>query len=148
MSEVAEKWGDEVARRGFAQIPNYLLLINQFLHEDERLSSVELLTLIQLSSAWWKKDQLPFPSANTLAKRCGVSERQIHRAVSKLQNIGLLKKVSRRRKGVIASNEYDLRPLVNILNEIAKIYPNEFPRNVTAKKFSLNEAQSDSDDLF
>ena len=31
MSEVASKWGTPVAERGFAQIPNYLLLLNRFL---------------------------------------------------------------------------------------------------------------------
>lgn len=138
MSDIVEKWTKPVAERGFAQIPNYLLLINQFLDKDARLSPVELLVLIQLAGAWWRKPDLPFPSMRTLSVRCGVSERQIHRAIARLEQIGLIKKVSRRSKGIIASNAYDLTPLVSILSEIAKLYPNEFPRNVQPKRLSPN----------
>jgi DNA-binding transcriptional regulator YhcF (GntR family) len=130
MSDIAEKWGEAVAGRGFAQIPNYLLLLNQFLDAEQRLSPVELLILFQLVGNWWRKGELPFPSMGTLATRCGVSDRQIQRAVNHLQELGLLQRVNRRKKGIIASNAYDLSPLVQILNEIARTFPNEFPRAV------------------
>jgi hypothetical protein len=130
MTDIAEKWGVPVAQRGFAQIPNYLLLLNQFLDGDHRLSPVELLVLIQLVGTWWKKGDLPFPSMNTLASRCGVSNRQIQRSVNTLEKIGLLKRVNRRTRGIIASNAYDLTPLVELLTEVSKVFPNEFPRKV------------------
>ena len=132
MSDVAGKWGTSVAQRGFAQIPNYLMLLNQFLDSERRLSPVELLVLLQLVGTWWKKGDLPFPSMTTLAVRCGVSSRQIQRSVNHLEKIGLLKKVNRRHRGIIASNAYDLEPLVSLLTEIAKIFPNEFPRKIQA----------------
>ncbi len=66
----------------------------------------------------------------TLAIRCGTSERQVLRAISHLEELTLLKRVKRRSKGLIASNAYDLSPLVEMLQEVAKMYPNEFPRNV------------------
>jgi hypothetical protein len=130
MSDVADKWGAAVAQRGFAQIPNYLLLLNQFLDEGRRLSPVELLVLLQLVGTWWVKTALPFPSMKTLATRCGVSDRQIQRAVNHLVKIGLLVRVKRRAKGIIASNAYDLAPLVALLDDVAKAFPNEFPRKV------------------
>lgn len=130
MSDVALKWGDAVAGRGFSQIPNYLLFINQFIDKENHLSPLEVLLLVQLSGAWWKKDEMPFPSMRTLAIRCGTSERQVLRAISHLEELNLLKRVKRRSKGLIASNAYDLSPLVEFLQEIAKMYPNEFPRNV------------------
>ena len=139
MSGIAEKWGVPVAGRGFAQIPNYLLLLNQFLDRDHRLSPVELLVLFQLAGSWWRKDSMPFPSMGTLAVRCGVSERQIQRAINQLVKLKLIERVNRRSKGIIASNAYDLAPLVDILGEIAKAFPNEFPRNVdraTVQKIS------------
>lgn len=126
--EIVMKWGEPVAARGFAQIPNYLLFINQFLGEEHRLTPGELLVLVQLVAAWWKVDDLPFPSMATLSVRCGMSERQVLRAISKLEAMKLLKRVRRRTKTVIASNAYDLRPTVEMLAEIAKVYPNEFPR--------------------
>ena len=56
MSEVAQKWGDAVAGRGFSQVPNYLLFINQFIDKENHLSPLELLLLVQLSGSWWKRD--------------------------------------------------------------------------------------------
>lgn len=134
MSDIVEKWGQEVAERGFAQVPNYLLLINQFLDEESRLSPAELLVLIQLIGSWWKRDDLPFPSMSTLSKRIGVSTRQIQRAVNRLEELGLIKRTKRRSSGIISSNAYDLRPLAAVLNEVSKAFPNEYPRNVTPQQ--------------
>lgn len=128
--DVATKWGQDVAAAGFAQIPNYLLKINQFTAEDERLSSVELLLLIQLAAAWWRKDELPFPSMKTLALRCGTSERQVLRALKRLETIPLLKRITRKRKGIIATNAYNLSPLVEVLQVVAESYPPERRRTV------------------
>lgn len=131
VSEIVEKWGKRVAERGFAQVPNYLLFLNQFLDEDHRLSPVELLVLIQLVGGWWKKGDLPFPAMGTIATRCGVSSRQIQRSVGRLEEIGLIKRVKRRTRGIIASNAYDMTPLVSFLDEVGKAFPNEFPRTVS-----------------
>jgi DNA-binding transcriptional MocR family regulator len=126
-----EKWGKPVAERGFAQVPNYLLLLNQFLDDEHRLSPVELLVLIQLVGTWWKKGDKPFPSMATLARRCGSSERQIQRAVNQLVAVGLIAKEKRRvGRGLISSNAYDLTPLTGVLDEAAKAYPNDYPRKV------------------
>lgn len=130
MSDVANKWGTPVAERGFAQVPNYLLLLNQFLNKESKLSPVELLVLMQLVGSWWRKDALPFPSMGTLATRCGVSSRQIQRAINRLEKAGLVQRVNRRSQGIISSNAYDLQPLVSLLGEIAKAFPNDFPRKV------------------
>lgn len=130
MSDVAQKWGVPVAQRGFVQVPNYLLLVNQFLNAESRLTPTELLVLLQLVGSWWKKDALPFPSVGTLATRCGVSNRQVQRSVGKLEKLGLIKRVSRRARGIISSNAYDLSPLADFLAQIARAFPNEFPRNV------------------
>lgn len=130
-SDVIDKWGEVVAKRGFTQVPNYLLFINQFLDEEKRFSPVELLVLLQISGAWWKKAELPFPSVRTLAARSGTSERQVLRALARLEKDDLLRRVRRRDNGLIASNAYDLSPLVALLSEVAKTYPNAFPRKVS-----------------
>jgi len=134
MTDVAGKWGDSVAERGFAQVPNYLLLLNQFLERENRLTPTELLVLIQLAGNWWRKGELPFPSVETLARRCGTSSRQIQRAVGHLESLGLVKRVKRRAQGIIASNAYDLEPLVHTLALIADAFPNEFPRRAVARQ--------------
>lgn len=141
MSDMIGKWGQEVAERGFAQIPNYLLLLNQFLASDRKLSPVELLVLFQLVGNWWRKEEQPFPSMMTLAVRCGVSERQIQRAVTTLEKLGLLRRVNRRRSGIIASNAYDMEPLVSVLHQVAKAFPNEFPRGAGGRAVQSKKAQ-------
>lgn len=128
--DVVLKWGRDVAGAGFAQVPNYLLRFNQFTSDEDRLSPTELLLLIELAGTWWKKDDLPFPSMKTLAVRCGTSERQILRAVKRLEEIPLLKRVNRKKKGIIASNAYDLSPLVEVLQVIAETYPPERRRKL------------------
>ncbi len=130
MSDVASKWGEEVAGRGFAQVPNYLLLLNQFLREDKRLSPTELLILMQLVGAWWKKDEMPFPALKTLGVRAGVSDRQAQRAVSRLEEEGYLRREKRKQGRLIASNAYNLEPLVDVLKEVARAFPNEAPRRI------------------
>lgn len=137
MSDVVEKWGQAVAERGFAQIPNYLLLLNGFLDPERRLTPVEMLVLLQLVGAWWQKDNMPFPSMATLATRSGVSERQVQRAVTRLVKDGIIGKTKRRSQGIIASNAYDMTPLVKLLEEVAKAYPNEFPRTLIKRKVRL-----------
>lgn len=134
MTDMVEKWGQAVAERGFAQIPNYLLLLNSFLDEEKRLTPVEMLVLLQLVGSWWQKDNMPFPSMATLAKRSGVSERQVQRAVSRLARDNFIAKTKRRTQGIIASNAYDLSPLVELLGEVAKAFPNEFPRVIKRRQ--------------
>lgn len=128
--DVVLKWGRDVAGAGFAQVPNYLLRFNQFTSDEDRLSPTELLLLIELAGTWWKKDDLPFPSMKTLAVRCGTSERQILRAVKRLEEIPLLQRVNRKKKGIIASNAYDLSPLVEVLQVVAETYPPERRRKL------------------
>lgn len=134
MSEVANKWGEEVAKRGFAQIPNYLLHLNQFADKEDRLSPVELLILIELSASWWKKDEQPYPSMRTLAARCGTSERQVLRAIGHLEELDLLKRIRRRTKGIMSSNAYDMSPLVEQLKAVAEVYPAEKPRKTYSQE--------------
>lgn len=127
-TDVSEKWGERVAERGFAQIPNYLLYLNQFLDADHKLSAIELLVLLQVVATWWRTDDLPFPSMATLATRSGVSERQVQRAIAKLEKSGFLRRVKRRNSGIVASNAYDLSPLRALLDGVARAFPNAYPR--------------------
>ena len=132
--DMVSKWGEAVAARGFAQIPNHLILLNQFLLEEKRLSPTELLILLQIVATWWRADEKPFPALKTLAVRAGVSDRQAQRAVSRLEAMGLLKRERRIERGMIASNVYDLSPLVSFLGDVAKAFPNEFPRRMQRDK--------------
>lgn len=143
MEKMADKWGEAVAARGFASVPNYLMLINQFLDEEKQLSPIEQLVLIQLVGNWWKRDEPPFPAMRTLAARVGASERQVHRAIVRLEADGFLKRVKRKMKGVIASNAYDLSPLAEMLTSIAKQFPNAFPRQLNRDTAQMEEESTE-----
>ena len=132
MRDISSKWGHLVAERGFAQIPNYLLQINMFVHEDLKISPTEMVVLFQLIGSWWKKDEMPFPSMRTLADRSGISERQVQRAINSLEEKGYLKRTKAKIKNVIASNIYDLKPMLEILQTVAEHYVNKYPRNIKA----------------
>jgi predicted transcriptional regulator len=134
MQDIAAKWVLEVAERGFAQIPNYLIQLNLFVHDDHKLSPTEMVVLLQLVATWWKKDEMPFPSMNTLADRAGISERQVQRSIKSLEQKGYLKKAKKKIKGVIASNVYDLLPLVQILQTVAGHFINKHPRKIPGPK--------------
>jgi predicted transcriptional regulator len=134
MQDIATKWGLEVAERGFAQIPNYLIQLNLFVHDDHKLSPAEMVVLLQLVATWWKKDEMPFPSMNTLAERAGISERQVQRSIKSLEQKGYLKKAKKKIKGVIASNVYDLSPLVRILGTVAEHFVNKHPRKISTPR--------------
>jgi predicted transcriptional regulator len=130
-TDVADKWGQQIAERGFAQIPNYLLLLNQFMDKERRFSPLEMLILIQLVGAWWKKEAMPFPSMATLAARCGVSDRQIQRSINRLVELKLIVRTQRHAAtGVRSNNLYDLKPLITMLNHVAKAFPNGYPRGI------------------
>jgi DNA replication protein DnaD len=131
--DIIEKWGASVAKRGFVQLPNYLLQINRFVADEHKLTAVESLVLIHLVASWWKTAELPFPSMKTLAERSGISERQVQRAIKALEEKQYITKTRKKIKTVIASNVYDLGPTVKILQEIAEHYGNEHPRKLRTR---------------
>ena len=120
----SEKWGQLVVAGGFTSIPNYLLSINQFLDERLRLSSTELVVLLQILSYWWHKDRMPFPSKSTIAKRLHLSDRQVQRAISGLERKNFINRVARSSSNRgRSSNEYDLSVLVEKVRSIAELHP-------------------------
>jgi hypothetical protein len=130
MSDIVNKWGKKIAERGFAQIPNYLINLNTFVDDDHKLSPTEMVILLQLVSTWWKKDEMPFPSMQRLASRVAISQRQVQRSITSLEKKGFINRKRGKFKGIIASNIYDLGPLVRSLGDIADFYGNDRPRKI------------------
>jgi len=73
---------------------------------------------------------MPYPSMRTLADKAGISERQVQRSINSLEKKGYFKKDRKKIKGVIATNSYDLTPLVEMLKIVAEHYVNKYPRNI------------------
>ncbi len=114
---LTKKWGAKVIARKYAVIPSVLL------QGQARLSinPTDLAVLVHLIEHWWKPDDMPWPSKRRIAERLGVSDKTVQRAIVNLEKQGLVERKRRfYRTGGRATNEYDLRPLVQRLKEIAK----------------------------
>jgi DNA-binding transcriptional ArsR family regulator len=111
-----KKWSKPVMKLGFCIIPSVLLQAQQRLG----LNPAQLVVLLQLIEFWWREDNKPFPSKQTLSARIGLGPRQIQRHIADLEQAGLVKRIERRavHHGKL-SNEYDLSGLVERLKKIA-----------------------------
>lgn len=83
------------------------------------LSGMQLVLILQLHEYWWKSDQLPFPKKETLAKRMGISEKQVQRLTKQLEVAGYIKRIVRKNYRGQTSNGIDFTGLVKKLKELA-----------------------------
>ncbi|MFC6199394.1 helix-turn-helix domain-containing protein [Ponticaulis profundi] len=112
-----KRWGKEVFANGYLVIPSILLRAQARLHID----CVELAVLLHLLDHWWSDDKMPFPSKRRLGERLGRSAKTIQRAMVRLEEEGLIRRKARKNSaGGQTSNLYDLTPLVEKLQPIAK----------------------------
>lgn len=84
-SLVYAKYGD-AAVAGFQAVPNILLK-----HQNSLgLSATNLVVLLNVLMHWWYPELKPFPRSTTIAKRMGLSQRAVQRALQQLQKLELL----------------------------------------------------------
>lgn len=112
-----DKWGDQTSSFGWAAVPIALL----FLQGKLKISPIEMNVLINLLMHWWKTEQLPYPSQDSIAYRIGVSKRTIQRAMARLEELKVIKIIANPKgKSVVRGrNSYDLSPLVKMLDEMS-----------------------------
>jgi predicted transcriptional regulator len=142
---MSRKWGNDIVSAGFTSLPNHLLSINQFVRKESRLTPTELLTLFQILSAWWHAEQLPFPSKTTIARRLGLSPRQVQRALNGLEEKGYITRVARfyQNRGR-ASNSYNLSKMVALVRVLAEQNPDAFKRRRSLPAASQTEIKPQS----
>ncbi|MGB0083754.1 MAG: helix-turn-helix domain-containing protein [Rhodomicrobiaceae bacterium] len=110
-----DKFGIPVMKHGYTMLPNLLMQAQGRL----KIGHAEFNVLVQLISHWWEADKDPYPAKETIARRMGLSSRQVQRYLTNLENGGILKRIERfsGRKAQIA-NAYDLSALVQKLQAI------------------------------
>jgi DNA-binding MarR family transcriptional regulator len=81
-----------------------------------KISSAELVVLLNVLMHWWYRDQMPFPRPTTISRRLGVTVRTVQRALGNLQAAGLLEKT----KSPDGDSVLDPTPLVRRLRELVK----------------------------
>jgi predicted transcriptional regulator len=112
-----ERWTKGVLEPGFVLIPSVVLRAQRRLHID----CVALAVLLHLIDHWWDNRDMPFPSKKRLGERIGVSDKTVQRAIKKLEDENVVKRISRYNKsGGQTSNFYDMAPLIEKLQPIAK----------------------------
>lgn len=87
--QTIEKWGEVVdggSYNGFTIIPE-VLLRNQ---GELKITTIEMLVLINLISYWWFVDKRPFPGDKKIADRMGLNARSVQRAMKGLEKKGLI----------------------------------------------------------
>ena len=121
-----DKWG-KALDMGFVVIPNALLRCQHKL----KINDGEMVVLMNLMMSWWKVGEHPFPRAETIAKRMGVSDRTVQRHLGQLEKRGLISRIRRvdRRDDSPASVQYDLAGIVETL----KGYGSEISRPQAAQ---------------
>ena len=117
--QLARKWGKQVMKYRYTMYPRLLLFAMDYLE----LSSTEHLVLLHIVEAWWEFDRNPYPSVDTLASRVCVNRRQLQNVLRKLEEKGLITRVSRiDSMSNRSSNAYDLTGLRAKLEEFEKHY--------------------------
>lgn len=110
-----DKFGAQVMKHGYTMLPNLLLQAQGRL----KISHAQFNVLVQIISHWWDADKDPFPTKDTIARRMGLSARQIQRHLTELEDSGFIKRHERfSGKNAQIANGYSLNGLVEKLREI------------------------------
>jgi len=102
---------------GWTAFPSLLLEKQPALGID----SLDLNILLQLIKHWWKKDDLPYPSKDTIAELVGVNPSTIRKRIKRMEDEGLISRISRHDKNMgQLSNFYSFDGLIEKLQPHAK----------------------------
>ena len=104
-----EKWSKKLIDAGWTAFPSIILDKQHALGID----ALDLNILLQLAKFWWKRDDLPFPSKETLAETMNVDPSTIRRRIKRMESEGLIKRMKRfDSKGGQQSNYYSFDGLI------------------------------------
>jgi len=103
------KWTQTLMATGWTALPSIILDKQHALGID----ALDLNILLQLAKYWWKKDDLPYPSKETLATAIGVNPSTIRKRIKRMEEEGLIERIERHdTKGGQQSNWYSFDGLI------------------------------------
>jgi len=112
-----EKWTKTLMDVGWTALPSILLDKQHALGID----SIDLNILLQLAKYWWKRDDLPYPSKETLAQAIRVNPSTIRKRIKRMEKEGLIQRLDRYDvKGGQQSNYYSFDGLIEKLRPHAQ----------------------------
>lgn len=102
---------------GWTALPSIILDKQHALGID----ALDLNILLQLAKYWWKKDDLPYPSKETLATSIGVKPSTIRKRIKRMEAEGLIQRIERHdAKGGQQSNWYSFDGLIEKMRPYAQ----------------------------
>ncbi len=129
-----KKWSKLLMDAGWNAIPNVIIEKQAALGLD----AIDMNIIIHLSHYWWRPENLPHPSVETIATAIGVKPRTVQKRIKALQELGLLKREERRfTKTGSTTNLYSFEGLIKAAQPYAKEKLVEIATNVEAKKKRL-----------
>lgn len=123
VENVIARWG-KASTAGFAAVPNALI----HSQGELKLTSNDMVVVLNLLSHWWYGKRTPFPSSALIAKRSGLGVRTVQRCLKHLQREGLIKPVLRPEGGT----RYEMDGLVEAVSE--KAMAHEWRRGGTEER--------------
>lgn len=116
-SQAETKWTKKLIDSGWTTIPNVIFERQS----DLGITPIDMSIIINITGYWWKPNNLPFPTKESLAKSIGVSTRTIQRRITELEKNGLITRIKRvSAKGKYLSNAYSLSGLIEKATPLAE----------------------------
>lgn len=119
---------------GFCTVPNLLLRAQGRLG----LSAEQFNIVMQLAEMWWDAGDPPHPSKDLLARRMGITERQVQRHLASLEKKGLVKRVARHGPKAQTSNGY---LMAGLIQKLVALEP-EFRKEQEQRKLRRKKVES------
>lgn len=88
------KWTRVMMDAGWTAIPSIILEHQKALGLDP----LDLNILLQLAKHWWQANNPPHPSKRRIAEAIGIDPRTVQRRITRLENVGLIRREARRGK--------------------------------------------------
>lgn len=112
---LSDEWEEDIVTAGVCIFPSILMKSQKQLG----LNPTQFLILLQLCAFWTEAYANPSPSKKVLSELLNLSERQVQRYMSELEQAGFISRIERyAENGGILTNEYDLSGLKNKLKQL------------------------------
>lgn len=111
MKQLRSKWGSDLVAAGWVAFPSIILERQDALGLD----ALDVNIILHIAKHWFEPGNLPHPSKGSIAKAMQVTPRTVQKRISRLHDLGFLRRIERRGgKGTKGSqtSEYDLSGLV------------------------------------
>ena len=117
-----QKWGKLAIQAGWLGLPSVLLQRQQALGLDP----LDLNILLQIADHWWERENLPYPSKKSIAKRIGVDPRTVQRRIAQMEKDRLIQRIPRHHStGGSKTNIYSFEGLIREAEPYAQEILNE-----------------------